>query len=176
MVVGLGLRRPTKVEERHAAGEHRDLAGSGSQAPTKPGVGGSPPEPSGRLGVLGDVVDEVVGGDGVVHAPIGRRDALQVIDSGFGDVERAFWPATGEAWRGDHKASSAAQLAEPGRFPQPELLGRALIEQAKQPPIELARPLLATFPLSDHVGIDADPDALVDPCEPSKFLGDGLLG
>jgi len=77
---------------------------------------------------LGNVVDEVVGGDRVVHAPIGCRDALQVVDGGFADVQRAFWPATAEAWRGDNQATNAAQFAALSRFPPTEFLGQALIE------------------------------------------------
>jgi hypothetical protein len=83
-VEGLGLGRPTKVEERHAAGQHRDLASGDSQTPPKLGVGAAAPEPGRRLGVLGDVVDQVMGGNGVVHAPVGRGDALQVLDGRWG--------------------------------------------------------------------------------------------
>jgi hypothetical protein len=83
-IVGLGLGRPTKVEKRHPAGQHRDFAGGGGQAPSKLRIGATAPEPNRCLGVLGDVVDQVVGGNGVVHAPVGRGDALQVLDSGLG--------------------------------------------------------------------------------------------
>jgi hypothetical protein len=106
--------------------------------------------------VLGNVVDEVVGGDGVVHAPVGRRNALQVVDGGFADVQRAFWPATGKARWGDDQAPSAAQLTEAGRFPQPEVLGRALIEQAEQPRVGRPWPVPARLPVVDHGGAHAE--------------------
>jgi hypothetical protein len=126
--------------------------------------------------VLGNVIDQVVGGDRVVHAPIGCRDALQVVNGGFTDVQRAFWPATAEAWWGDNQATSAAQLAGPARFPQPQLLGRALVEQAQQLPVELAWPFLAALPLANHVGVDADMDAVVSPGQPAQLRGDFLQG
>jgi hypothetical protein len=122
--------------------------------------------------VLGDVVDEVVGSNGVVHAPIGRRDDLQVVDSGFGDVERAFWPAPSEARRGHHEASSAAQLAELDWFPQPELLGRALIEQAKQSWVGRPRSVPALLPVVDHGGVHAERPLTHPDREGAQFADD----
>jgi hypothetical protein len=103
--------------------------------------------------MLGNVVDQVVGSNGVVHAPIGGRDALQIVNSGFGDAQGAFWPTTGEAGRGDNQASRVLQLAEPGRFPQPQLLGGALIEQAEQPRVGGPWPVPACLPVVDHGGV-----------------------
>jgi hypothetical protein len=154
-VVGLGLRGPTKVEVRHAASEHRDLTRSGRQAPPQRRVGSPPPEPSGGLGVLGNVVDEVMSSNGVVHPPIGRRDALQVVNGGFADAQRALWPATGKARRGDNQATSGAQLAEAGRFPQPQLLGGALVEEAEQPRVGRPWSVPARLPVVDHGDVHA---------------------
>jgi hypothetical protein len=56
----------------------------GGQAPPQVRVGATAPEPSRRLGVLGNIVDQVMGSNGVVHPPIGRGDALQILDGGLG--------------------------------------------------------------------------------------------
>jgi hypothetical protein len=105
--------------------------------------------------VLGNVVDEVMSSNGVVHPPIGRRDALQVVNGGFADAQRALWPATGKARRGDNQATSASQLAGSGRFPQPQLLGGALIEQAEQPRVGRPWPVPACLPVVDHGDVHA---------------------
>jgi len=57
-----------------------------------------------------------------------------------------------------------------------EFLLCGLVQQAEESPVQLARSLLATFPLPHHVGVDANAHAVVDPGEPSKLLGHGLLG
>jgi hypothetical protein len=75
-----------------------------------------------------------------------------------------------------HFAAREGDLLCPDRVTEAERFFGGLVEQAEELPVELAGPFLATLPLPHHVGVDADPDAVVDPCEPSKFLGDGFLG